>query len=66
MKLNRRMLEKFQKMETTAIFEGIKVKGNVNGSHNLFLNGELEGTVDLTALLLVGKTGKLKGKVKAE
>lgn len=66
MKLNRRMLEKIQKMETTAIFEGITVKGNVKGSHNLFLNGELEGTVDLTALLLVGKTAKLKGKVKAE
>lgn len=66
MKLNRRMLEKAQKMETTAIFDGISVKGNVKGAHNLFLNGELEGTVDLTALLLVGKTGKLKGKVKAE
>ncbi len=66
MKLNRRMLEKIQKMETTAIFEGITVKGNIKGSQNLFLNGEIEGTVDLTALLLVGKTGKLKGKVKAE
>ena len=66
MKLNRRMLEKVQKMETTAIFEGISVKGNIKGSHNLFLNGEFEGTIDLTALLLVGKTGKLKGKVKAE
>lgn len=66
MKLNRRMLEKAQKMECTAIFEGIRVKGDVKGSHNLFLNGEFEGTIDLTALLLVGKTGKLKGKVKAE
>jgi len=66
MKLNRRMLEKAQKTGTTAILDGISVTGNVKGSHNLFLNGQFEGTIDLTALLLVGKTGKLKGKVKAE
>lgn len=65
-KLNRRMLDKVQKTETTAIFDGISVVGNVKGSHNLYLNGQFEGTIDLTALLLVGKTGKLKGKVKAE
>ena len=59
MKLNRRMLEKAQKTGTTAIFDGISVTGNVKGSHNLFLNGQFEGTIDLTALLLVGKTGKL-------
>ncbi len=66
MKLNLRSLEKTQKSDTTAIFEGLSVKGNVKGSHNLFLNGEFEGTIDLTALLLVGKTGKLKGEVKAQ
>jgi len=60
------MLEKAQKTETTAIFDGISVVGNVKGSHNLYLNGQFEGTIDLTALLLVGKTGKLKGKVKAQ
>ena len=66
MKLNQRLLEKVQKTGTTAIFDGISVTGNIKGSHNLFLNGQFEGTIDLTALLLVGKTGKLKGKVKAE
>ncbi len=66
MKLNLRSLEKIQKADTTAIFEGISVKGNIKGSHNLFLNGEFEGAIDLTALLLVGKTGKLKGEVKAK
>ena len=65
-KLNRRMLDKAQKTGTTAIFDGISVTGNIKGSHNLFINGQFEGTIDLTALLLVGKTGKLKGKVKAE
>jgi len=66
MKINRHMLEKVQKMETTAIFEGISVTGDIKGSHNLFLNGEFEGTIELTALILVGKTGKFKGELKAE
>ncbi len=65
-KLNRRMLDKAQKADTTAIYDGISVVGNIKGAHNLYLNGQFEGTIDLTALLLVGKTGKLKGKVKAE
>ena len=66
MKINRRKLEKIQKMETTAIFEGISVVGSIKGSHNLYLNGEFEGTIELTALFLVGKTGRFKGEVKAE
>ena len=66
MKLNQRMLDKAQKMETTAIFKGIRVVGDVKGSHNLYLNGEFEGKMDLAALLLVGKTGKFKGQVKAK
>ncbi len=58
-KLNRRMLDKAQKTDTTAIYDGISVVGNIKGAHNLYLNGQFEGTIDLTALLLVGKTGKL-------
>lgn len=65
-KLNQRALDKAEKRETTAIFKGISVVGDVKGSHNIYLNGEFDGKMDLTALLLVGKTGKLKGQVKAE
>ncbi len=65
-KLSQRHLDQAEKRETTAIFKGISVVGDVKGSHNLYLNGEFEGKMDLTALLLVGKTGKLKGQVKAE
>lgn len=66
MKLNLRTLDKSQRTDTTAIQEGITVTGDVKGSHNLFLNGKFEGTIDLTALFLVGKTGKFKGEVKAK
>jgi len=65
-KLNQRALDKAEKRETTAIFKGISVVGDVKGSHNIYLNGEFDGKMDLTALLLVGKTGKFKGQVKAE
>ena len=65
-KLNQHALDKAEKRETTAIFKGISVVGDVKGSHNIYLNGEFDGKMDLTALLLVGKTGKFKGQVKAE
>jgi len=65
MKLNKHIVGKNNNMDTTTIYEGISVVGDVKGSHNLYLNGSFEGTIDLTALLLVGKTGKLKGEVKA-
>ena len=65
-KFNRRMLDKAQKSDTTAIYDGLSVIGNIKGVHNLYLNGAFEGDIDLSALLLIGKTGKLKGKVKAE
>ena len=65
MKLDRSMLDKAQKTDWTAILKGITVAGDVKGSHNLFLDGEFEGAIELTALLLVGKTGKFKGEVKA-
>ena len=54
-----------KKLETT-IPEGIHLKGEIKGSHNLYLDGEFEGKIELTALLLVGGTGRLKGEVKAE
>lgn len=50
----------------TKILEGIKLKGEIDGVHNLYLDGEFDGKIELTALLVVGKTGRLKGEVKAK
>lgn len=50
----------------TVILSGIQFKGDINGSHDLFLNGEISGTVELQARLFVGQTGRIKGEVKAE
>jgi cytoskeletal protein CcmA (bactofilin family) len=66
MKLTRVANEEAGSLNTTVILKGIRVVGDVRGSHNLHLNGEFEGSIELSALLLVGKTGRLKGEVKAE
>jgi cytoskeletal protein CcmA (bactofilin family) len=66
MKLLRQSMDKSHRMDTTTILEGITVVGDIKGSHNLLLNGRFEGTIELTALFLVGKTGKFKGEVKAK
>jgi cytoskeletal protein CcmA (bactofilin family) len=66
MKFDEKSLEKAKKMNTTVVFEGIHVIGDVKGSHNYYLNGELEGTIDLSALLIIGKSGKFKGSAKTE
>jgi cytoskeletal protein CcmA (bactofilin family) len=50
----------------TVVLSGIQFKGDINGSHDLFLNGEISGTVELQARLFVGQTGRIKGEVKAE
>ena len=54
------------KVVTTSIMEGISIVGDITGGHNLTLNGELEGQIELSALFTVGVAGKFKGEVKAE
>jgi len=50
----------------TVVLAGIHFKGDIKGSHDLYLNGELEGTIELSALCSVGRSGRLKGEIKAE
>lgn len=57
---------KNDKQIETVILAGMHFQGDVKGSHNLFLNGEFNGTIDLDALLFVGQSGKMMGEVKAE
>jgi cytoskeletal protein CcmA (bactofilin family) len=61
-----RYTAKTPKQVETVILSGMKFRGDIQGSHNLFLNGEFDGTIDLNALLFVGQSGKLVGEVKAE
>lgn len=50
----------------TVILAGISFSGDIKGTHDLFLNGSIDGTVTLNSRLFVGQTGKLKGEVEAE
>lgn len=67
MNLNRRLSDQTRHDDsTTIIFHGIKIKGEISGSHNIVFNAEFEGKIDLSALLVIGKTGKITGEVKAK
>jgi len=52
--------------DSTMIFEGIRFVGDISGTHDLYLNGEIEGSVDLSANMTIGRTGRFKGEIKAQ
>lgn len=66
MNFDQKALDKAKKMNTTVVFEGIRIVGDVKGSHNYYLNGELDGKINLSAMLIVGRSGKFNGEAKAE
>ena len=66
MDIDHKALNKAKKMNTTVVFEGIKIVGDVKGSHNYYLNGELDGKINLSAMLIVGRSGKFSGEAKAQ
>ncbi len=42
-----------------------RIHGNVNGSGDLVLEGELHGDITIDGLLFIGDTGSVRGKVTA-
>ena len=63
---NQKENETLEEKAKTTILEGIRLSGEIKGSHNLYIAGEFEGKIELTSLLLVGRTGRLKGEVQAK
>ena len=45
------------------IVSGTKIKGEVNSQSDFRIDGEVEGTIQTTGRVVVGKTGIIKGKV---
>jgi cytoskeletal protein CcmA (bactofilin family) len=66
MKLNRRTLDKLKKQQSTIVTEGIQLKGEVKGTHDILLYGEFEGKIELSGVLFVGKTGRINGEIEAK
>lgn len=51
---------------TTIITAGAKLKGELNLSCNLYIDGELEGTIVSSKEVNIGKNGHVKGSVKTD
>ena len=50
--------------ESTTINQGMRLVGEVDGSHDFYLNGDLEGKINITALIKIGKPGGFKGEMQ--
>jgi cytoskeletal protein CcmA (bactofilin family) len=51
---------------TTIITAGAKIKGEISLSCNLYIDGELEGTIKSSKEVNVGKNGHVKGSIVTE
>jgi len=50
---------------TTTIAEGTKISGEINGSTDVRIEGEFEGSVTISGIVFVGGTGKVKASIHA-
>jgi cytoskeletal protein CcmA (bactofilin family) len=51
---------------TTIITEGSKIKGDMELTCNLYVDGEFEGTINSQKNVNIGKNGHIKGDIKAQ
>ncbi|MCR6574294.1 polymer-forming cytoskeletal protein [Campylobacter insulaenigrae] len=52
--------------ETTVISSGAKIEGSFYFNSMLHLDGEITGDVTSSSVIVIGKSGVLKGQVKAD
>ena len=55
-----------RKPNTTIISEGMNLEGQIEGTHDLHLAGNLKGNVDVVELVKVGKSGRFERELKAK
>jgi len=63
--LKRRTIDNLKTEETTVINAGVQLVGTIKGIGDVVLHGALEGDVRLSGILVLGKTGKIRGKIEA-
>ncbi len=51
---------------TNIIIEGTDLKGNINAQSDIRIDGQLEGNLNCSSRLLLGKTGKVIGDIKSK
>ncbi|MCK5055488.1 MAG: polymer-forming cytoskeletal protein [Candidatus Aminicenantes bacterium] len=67
--MDRRITDRIMNSENiqkTIIDENTKIKGNFTSDDDVTMRGNFDGTMKLNSLLLVGRSGKTKGKINAE
>lgn len=52
--------------ETTLVAVGATIKGEFALESRLHVDGELEGDINSTSVVVIGKKGKIRGELKAE
>jgi cytoskeletal protein CcmA (bactofilin family) len=63
--LKRRTIDNLKTEETTVINAGVQLVGTIKGIGDVILHGALEGDVRLSGILVLGKSGKIRGKIEA-
>lgn len=61
----RRTMDGVKTEATAVITAGVYLTGTIQGNVDVILNGALEGDVRLSGMLVVGKSGKIRGKIDA-
>jgi len=67
-KIKQEILEPIQSIEHTSsivIGEGAKIKGEIKEENEITIQGNVDGDIECKNLI-VGKTGSVKGKIKAD
>ena len=61
----RRTIDGLKPEATAVITDGVYLTGTIQGNVDVILNGTLEGDVRLSGMLVVGQSGKIRGKIDA-
>jgi cytoskeletal protein CcmA (bactofilin family) len=63
--LKRRTIDSVKTEATTIITTGVHLTGTLKGTEDVVLHGVLEGDIRLSGMLVLGKSGKIRGKIDA-
>ena len=63
--LKRRTIDNLKTEATTVITTGVYLSGTIKGTADVILHGALEGNIQLSGMLVLGKSGKIRGKIDA-
>jgi len=61
----RRTIDNVKTEEATVIATGVQLSGTIKGTSDVILHGALEGNIELSGTLVLGKSGKVRGEIEA-